>query len=199
MRNEIRMAFIAAIAMYSCLAQTGLDTNIYAQVRAVYGDETLSSDSRRFCAIRGEGFNAGWMNDGFKTLCRTVSNNCSQIASDWHIYGTNEVVNYTVLSAVCFSGWNVYTNFTEQMLAHFETDTNSCQWATIDFLVAPPGTPQERSLAMNYDLPAVSNILVRMRALAISIDDVPSKASIEYRLSGDAKQDFLDMKAAGAW
>ena len=191
----------------SFFAQSALVSNIYYQTINLYDGFRLYGSPHpaksRFFGVRGGGIRFELFDDEmqrFKLIVNVVSNNYGAIASDWHTYQTNEMVRFTTLSAVGYSGYNNYTNFIDRFLTFCETapvpGTN--YWESIEFLSGPYGTPMESQLPLNYESPIVSNIIIRMRSYAIKRGDTESINFYNTVLSGEWKRQYLLMKAAGA-
>ena len=82
-------------------------TNIYGKVTKLYDGHKVHgnpvSSYSRFLGVRGGGINNEFFDDEmrkFTNLVEIISNNCVSIAADWRTYETNEMVRFTVLSAV---------------------------------------------------------------------------------------------------
>lgn len=176
--------------------QSQLASNIYSQVKYLYSDYRSPYDY--FVTVRGGGFCREMDYRKILPLATLVSNNCAALVADWQTYEQNEMVRFTTLCAIAYSGFSNYTNFVDRVLARYEADTNSCSWATIRFASFPRGTILENGLEMNYDKPGVSNILVRLRALAVARGDNVLRDACDRELSGEAKRETLDLQAAGA-
>ena len=98
-------------------------TNIYSQVAKLYEGHKVHgnpvSSYSRFLGVRGGGINNEFFDDEirkFTNLVEIVSNNCASIAANWRTYETNEMVRFTVLSAVGYSGYDNYTNFVNTVI-----------------------------------------------------------------------------------
>ena len=102
-----------------------------------------------------------------------------------------------ILSAVGFPGLCAYTNLACSVLSLYEANTNSCSWKTIRMIHSPYGTDAEGLAALNYDVPGMSNIITRIRALAEAVGDTNVVWECDYRLSGHEKQELLELQAAG--
>ena len=176
-----------------------LITNVYEKCLCVFQDYRLQgyaiTPEDRFLAVRGGGVNFeldGIHLERFMELVKVVSNNCSQIASDWYSYETNEMVRFTTLSAVGCSGYNNYTNFVDKLLAFAETDTRTNYFGSLDFMMSPYGTKAESKLALNYASMIVSNIVLRFKAQSLKNADTNNIQWCDEVLSGEWKRDYLD-------
>ena len=205
----MRIIIIISIALCICAKLFSGDemllTDISSKCYRVYQDHYLNGHKRNpdryFRAVRGGGVDFeldGIHLERFMDLVKVVSNNCSQIASDWYSYETNEMVRFTTLSAVGYSGYNNYTNFVDKLLAFTETDTRTNYWRSLRFIMLPYGTKQETKLALTYEDVVVSNIFVRIRQQAINNVDTNSVNFCNRVLSGEWKREHLQMEAAGA-
>lgn len=176
--------------------QEQLASNIYLHVKNIYRDSRSPFDS--FVTVRGGGFCNEMEEEKILPLVSVVSNNCEAIADDWTMYETNEMVRFTTLCAIAYSGYDNYVEFADHMLSRHEADTNSCSWATVRFACLPYGTRLHDALEMHYETPVASNILTRLRALAIRHGDEALRNSCDLKLSGAAKREALELQAAGA-
>ena len=193
--------------MSSCCfsEENALLMNVYLKSSQVYQNHYLNgrlrSPERYFRCVRGGGVDFeldGIHLERFMDLVKVVSNNCSQIASDWYSYETNEMVRFTTLSAVGYSGYNNYTNFVDKLLTFAETDTRTNYWRSLRFIMSPYGTRQENRLALNYETGSVSNFFQRLRDQAIKHGETNSVSWCNDVLSGEWAKDHLQMEAAGA-
>ena len=86
------------------------------------------------------------------------------------------------------------------VLAGYEANTNYCGWDTIRFINYPYGASTNKYyLTMNYEQPAVSNIISRLRALAVARGDEDLREMCDERLSGEAKRNCLESIQIGDW
>jgi hypothetical protein len=182
-----------------------LSTNIYRKVMHVYENHMLHGSARNpiryFRAVRGGGIDFeldGVHLERFMDLVNVVSNNCSEIASDWYAYETNEMVRFTTLSAVGYSGYNNYTNFVDKLLTLAESDARTNYFESLDFIMGPYGTREESSIAVNYENGIISNLVVRFRNQSLKVSDTNNVNWCDKVLSGEWKRDYLDMKTSGA-
>ena len=134
----------------------------------------------------------------FIALSSFISNHCAEVAADWRTYETNEVVRFTTLSAVGYSGYSNFTNFADVVATQYLIDPSLCSWDTAHFLFSPYGTPCETYMALNYDNPAVSNVILKIRQVAVMNNDTNGVDTCDVYLSGKWKRQYLEMKAAGA-
>ena len=201
------MIIFVVIVMSSCCfsEENALLMNVYLKSSQVYQNHYLNgrlrSPERYFRCVRGGGVDFeldGIHLERFMDLVKVVSNNCPQIASDWYSYETNEMVRFTTLSAVGYSGYNNYTNFVDKLLAFAEVDTRTNYFGSLDFMMSPYGTKAESKLALNYESSIVSNIVLRFKAQSLKIADTNNIQWCDEVLSGEWKKDYLQMEAAGA-
>lgn len=179
--------------------QNALASNVYAQTRRIYEGDWLPPFSY-FCAVRGGGMCNDLNDQDFPKLyelCAVVSNHCDEIVADWHTYETNEMVRFTTLNAFSYAGYDYMTNLAVNVIGQYATNTNYCSWDTVKFLRNPYGTPLEWYMSRNYDVPAISNALLTVKANAESVGDSNIFHSCERDLSGETKTWYLEMKAAG--
>ena len=172
--------------------QDPLASNIYSRVKSMYEGHWLSPFDY-FLAVRGGGVDLEMPTADFFEFASFVSNNCSAIAADWPTYETNEMVRFTTLSAVGYSGVDNYTNFVDRILALHEGNVNSCGWETVRFLFHPYGTASHNTLDIYYDTSTVSNIIQRVRAIAIQRGDTNLLFTCDFMASGAQKQIILEM------
>ena len=194
----ITFAVLSILALM-CPASTNLPNTIYRSVDSVYGSSTYFDAETLFMGVRGGDGLVGNADTEkpFRELIPIVSNNYVAVERDWNDYRTNEVVRFTVLSAVAFSGVGVYTNFTAAMVARCERGCDTNDWESIRFLVTPIMTPQERAMMLNYDEPPYSNLLSRIRTCATRRNDTATAGICDDYISGEPRKEYLELKAAG--
>ena len=171
--------------------QNTLASNVYSKVKQLYAGHRSPFDF--FITVRGGGVDLEMPTADFFEFASFVSNNCSAIAADWPTYETNEMVRFTTLSAVGYSGVDNYTNFVDRILALHEGNVNSCGWETVRFLFHPYGTASHNTLDIYYDTSTVSNIIQRVRAIAIQRGDTNLLFTCDFMASGVQKQIILEM------
>ena len=171
--------------------QNTLASNVYSKVKQLYAGHRSPFDF--FITVRGGGVDLEMPTANFFEFASFVSNNCSAIAADWPTYETNEMVRFTTLSAVGYSGVDNYTNFVDRILALHEGNVNSCGWETVRFLFHPYGTASHNTLDIYYDTSTVSNIIQRVRAIAIQRGDTNLLFTCDFMASGVQKQIILEM------
>ena len=178
--------------------QNTLASNVYSKVKQLYAGHRSPFDF--FITVRGGGVDLEMPTADFFEFASFVSNNCSAIAADWPTYETNEMVRFTTLSAIAYSGFDRMTNLADRVLAGYEANTNYCGWDTIRFINYPYGASTNKYyLTMNYEQPAVSNIISRLRALAVARGDEDLREMCDERLSGEAKRNCLESIQIGDW
>ena len=189
----------AVMAGHVCLADFDLVTNVYAKANAVHeGNGQLPYDY--FLGVRGGGFLNDGMTDKFVSFCGFVSNRCNEIVADWPAYETNEVVRFTVHSAIGFSGFSNLTNLAERVLTLCEANSGAISSESLKMIRVPYGTPfdSEEYLALNIQVPGVSNIVQRLRCIEATKAHTNAVIFCDSCLSGERKEWVNDMKAAGA-
>ena len=180
-------AFVAIVAIGD-----DLSSNVYMKVASIFSGGDLSETNRLFAAVRGGGFDNELDSCQFNDLNSYVSNNCNQILSSWSLYRTNEVVRFSVLSAVGFSGVDVYTNTLSCLLASFESGCTS-EWASIEFVASPYGTPLDGILARRISAPGFSNLVSRVKSASLLMSDADTSDWCDEVLSGAAKRELDDL------
>ena len=180
-------------------------TNVYSKVTKLYEEHKVHgnpvSSYSRFLGVRGGGINNEFFDDEirkFTNLVEIVSNNCASIAADWRTYETNEMVRFTVLSAVGYSGYDNYTNFVNTVITPSCSLLYTNRWATVKFMLDPYGTEMEHQLALNYENPIVSNVVQRIKSESILQSNTNYINWCSEILSGEWKRWYLDMKMSGA-
>ena len=180
-------------------------TNVYSKVTKLYEEHkvhgNLVSSYSRFLGVRGGGVNNEFFDDEirkFTNLVEIVSNNCASIAADWQTYETNEMVRFTVLSAVGYSGYDNYTNFVNTVITPSCSLLYTNRWETVKFMLDPYGTEMEHQLALNYENPIVSNVVQRIKSESILQSNTNYINWCSEILSGEWKRWYLDMKISGA-
>lgn len=206
MKNAIATtAVIMAVSVV--YSSSDFATNVYNLVSHIWagyvidgGGRTLTPEQNCGSAIGGGLiYNVSeeeWRR--FRDYTEAVSNNCAEIIADWRSYETNEMVRFTTLNAIVYSGFDNYTNCIENLLSRYEADTNYFGLATMRFLAMPYGTMEgEYMLANHYDIPAVSNMLVRLRTQAENVGYEYVVQSCNTTLSGKKKADYDQLKPLG--
>ena len=180
-------------------------TNVYSKVTKLYEEHKVHgnpvSSYSRFLGVRGGGINNEFFDDEirkFTNLVEIVSNNCASIAADWRTYETNEMVRFTVLSAVGYSGYDNYTNFVNAVITPSCSLLYTNRWETVKFMLDPYGTEMEHQLALNYENPIVSNVVQRIKSESILQSNTNYINWCSEILSGEWKRWYLDMKRSGA-
>lgn len=180
-------------------------TNVYSKVTKLYEEHKVHgnpvSSYSRFLGVRGGGINNEFFDDEirkFTNLVEIVSNNCASIAADWQTYETNEMVRFTVLSAVGYSGYDNYTNFVNTVITPSCSLLYTNRWETVKFMLDPYGTEMEHQLALNYENPIVSNVVQRIKSESILQSNTNYINWCSEILSGEWKRWYLDMKISGA-
>ena len=175
-----------------------LVSNVYNQVSLIFKEDGgLNTESYFGGVYGGDGYLWGSLKQPFLEFVPVVSNNAVQITEDWDSYATNEVVSYTVLSAIGFSGFNVYTNFLESMLLRYEQTQTSNNWEVVRYLLLPINTPLENGLLLKNNNVAVSNMLLRIKTFAIQRNENKIKRLCERFISSEARRRYLDMIEMG--
>ena len=181
-----------------------LVANIYKKTIHVYSDYMFMGRLRTpeyvFSGVRGGGVDFeldGVHLERFMDLVNVVSNNYEVVASNWHAYETNEIVRFTTLSAVGYSGYNIYTNFVRMVLDSCDRFPRTNSWDSIRFISGPYGTPMDIQLAMNYGNSIVSNLVNRIKEYAVENNSTNDVIWCNKVLSGEWKAEQLEMEAAG--
>lgn len=185
-----------------------IQSNVFETVRSVYTGNSISVDDAmiadRFQSVRGGGVSLeleGTELMAFSNLCSVVSNHASFIANSWQSYATNECVRFSVLSAICYSGQAIFTNFTDRILAYYEMSpdgsSDSSYYPVIKFLLSPYGTPTEKYFVNDYDQFGVSNLLMRISSVFSTRGHTNEVMWCSRILSGETKQMFLQEETDG--
>ncbi len=205
MKCRLMLLLIGVMGIVYGDAGGQLRTNIYERAYSIFridGECTLEKDvMRRFYGIRG-GYGMGMDLNGyersaFSNLCAVVSNKYVEVASDWRSYSTNELVRFSVLSAIGFSGRDIYTNFTGRILSLYESFPSDDGWRSVVFLQCPYGTPMEWCLTFDYDKPGISNLIQRISAAASQHGSTNVVSTCDEMLSGESKRVHLELRANG--
>lgn len=181
-------------------ADEPLISNIYERVNRVYGSDKWDSPRDVFRSVRGgDGYEFGSVRKPFYELIPVVSNNFEKIVRDWDAYATNEVVAFTVANAAAYSGGDVLVTLANEALSRYERTNAADDWWLLKYLLIPDLTPQMHFMIMHYDSPAVNDLIVRFRACAETRGVESNRVSwCDEALSGSAKKEYLELKAAGA-
>ncbi len=183
-------------------ASESLTTNVYAMVQSVFAAEAATSGetpTNIYYGAVGGGMAQECMNEAFRSFCTFVSNHCDAIASDWNSYETNDMVRFTTLSAIGFSGFHNLTNVADKVLSLYEANTNSVCWSTINMLCTPDDPAEATSyLGLHYEDPGVSNLVLRFRQAGVSASNDAFVQYCDSCLAGEEKAKYQDMKSSGA-
>ena len=187
------------------VAGSSLTTNIYAKTHRIYEEYSLHGTAytplEHFLGVRGGGVAMELEGEHlarFTNLVEIVSNNCASIAADWRTYETNEMVRFTVLSAVGYSGYDNYTNFVNTVITPSCSLLYTNRWETVKFMLDPYGTEMEHQLALNYESLGISNIVQKIKAESVLQGNTNYVNWCNKILSGEWKRWYLDMKISGA-
>ena len=192
------ITFLILGSSYALAMDSSLVSNVYTRVGTVFQEDGGLGTRRLFGGVAGgDGFMWGSLKQPFLELVPVVSNNYVQIAEDWDAYQTNRVVSFTVISAIGFSGFNVYTNFLETMLSRYEQTQTSNDWKVVRHLLLPINTPLENGLLLKNNNVAVSNMLLRIKTGAIQRSDNKINRLCERFISSEARRRYLDMIEMG--
>lgn len=173
-------------------------TNVFFRAHEVYAVGDASPISVFHDAVGG-GILQACDRDRFFTFVHFVSNNCDRIIADWGAYETNRVARFTTQCAIGFMGFEAQTNLADKVLSMYEADVNAVSWDTMQMIRHPDGPPDICNyLALHYDNPCVSNIIMRLRAIAVQRSDSELVDDCDMLLTGQPKRAYLDMKDAGA-
>ena len=195
---KIIFPFALLFSLFVHGEDVSLVSNVYNQVSLIFKEDGgLNTESYFGGVYGGDGYLWGSLKQPFLEFVPVVSNNAVQITEDWDSYATNEVVSYTVLSAIGFSGFNVYTNFLESMLLRYEQTQTSNNWEVVRYLLLPINTPLENGLLLNNNNVAVSNMLLRIKTFAIQRNENKIKRLCERFISSEARRRYLDMIEMG--
>ena len=198
MKKIILLATFSTIFTSFC-ENISLISNVYNQVGLIFKEDGgLNTESYFGGVYGGDGYMWGSLKQPFFELVPVVSNNYTQIADDWDAYVTNDIVSYTVLSAIGYSGLNVYTNFLGSMVTRYEQTYTTNDWETVRTLSRSYQTPMWNALLLHYDNVAVSNLILRIKSGATRAGDTKTKDLCAEILTGETREAYLLMKAAGA-
>lgn len=201
---DMRIAGVLIVLMSTCVAQCDDEAFVqsaYAQVLDVYSQGARAPYDKFTSVSCGHGISAeldrGIAMTNFLRYCSTVSNNFDRITTNWSAFETNEMVRYTTISAVGYCGADLYTNFCNRVLDS-RMEANDDQMETAVTLLYPEGTPMYNYLMMNYNLPGISNIVHRIREIAIQNNKTNTAERCADILSGAEKIYYIEMRDAGA-
>lgn len=196
----IGVFFVVIASLQGHCDENGFLVNAYDQIRNVYLCVGEMVDEECLTIRRGGGIDSeldrGVAMTNFLSYCVFVSNNVDRVMSDWNAFETNETARFTTMSAIAHCGVNYYTNFCNRVLIT-PVQANCQQMDTAYYLLNPYGTPLEHYLSMNYDTPGVSNIINRIREIAIRNNATETAEHCLYMLSGDDKRECLMLREAG--
>ena len=195
--NRIVVGLIAMSPLVA-LGDMALVSNVYVRAHGVYAEAGESAQSGFHDALGGGILNA-CSSGRFMAFRDYVTNHCDEIVTDWVSYETNDLVRFTTQCAIGYSCFEMQTNLAHKVLSLYEANTNSIGWGTIEMLASPDGYPDvEHYLELHYDSPGVSNIIVRLKAIAIQRNENKLREYCDSLFTGEPKREYLEMKACGA-
>lgn len=174
--------------------------NLYRMVDRVYGGEAGTPALSVFRSVRGgDGFDFGSIRRPFLDLVSVVSNSYGTILRSWDGCATNEMVAFTVANAAVRSGDAAHLALADVVISRYERTGQAADWALATYVVCPSLTTRMQFMLLHHDSSAVNALLRRFRACARTREDAQDLAEwCDDVLSGKAREEYLEMKAAGA-
>ncbi len=134
----------------------------------------------------------------FTNLVTVISNEVGGCFDDWKVLATNNLNRALFRTALAESGPEVYTCFVTNALD--KSALQSMGYGSLELVeyMGAACTRLENYYMLNYDQPGVSNLWLRARAIFATKGLSESVEWTDRILSGEAKTDYLELKAAGA-
>ena len=155
-------------------------------------------DLRAYCAtsncgdllfVKSWGFSpAAYGASPFVHAVASVSNHWQEAMADWDYYATNAEHRLLLQNLIGFAGTNTLLGVWDALMDVHEANTNRCSLQRITEFYDAPSSPLEYYVFEHFDIPAVSNRLVRNRGLCVS--NVEMRVYFDGILSGEAKAEL---------
>ena len=130
----------------------------------------------------------------FINAVAAVSNHWQGALDDWGYYATNSERRLLLANVVSFAGTNALIGLWGNLLTMCEQQSNPVLLQFIDEFHAPSTGPLEDYVFLNYDIPAISNCLLRAKALH-SPTNTEMRTYYNAILSGDYRETIEDQRA----
>jgi hypothetical protein len=129
----------------------------------------------------------------FQNAVAAVSNHWQGAFSDWGYYATNSERRLLLANVVSFAGTNAFIGLWGKLLDMYEQQSDSVLLRFIDEIHAPATGPLEDYVFLNFDLPAISNCLLRTRAFH-SPTNTEMRTYYDSVLSGEYRETIEDQR-----
>ena len=123
----------------------------------------------------------------------SVSNHWQGAFDDWGRYATNSEIRLLMENVVSFAGTNAFIGLWGKLLDMYEQQPDPVLLKFIDEIHAPSTGPLEDYVFLNFDLPAISNCLLRTKALH-SPTNTEMRAYYDSVLSGEYRETIEDQR-----
>ncbi len=101
----------------------------------------------------------------FTNAVASVSNHWQDAIIDWGYYATNSERRLILANIVSFAGTNAFIGIWSNLVTFCENTHDSVVLKFIDDIHAPATGPLEDYVFLHFDIPAISNCLLRTKAL----------------------------------
>ena len=134
----------------------------------------------------------------FTNLVTVISNEVGGCFEDWKSLATNDLNRALFRIALAEAGPDVYTHFVTNALDKSALQTVGYGGFELVEYMGAACTRLENYYMLNYDQPVVNNLWLRARTIFEAHSLSNSVRWVDRILSGEAKSDYLELKAAGA-
>ena len=130
----------------------------------------------------------------FTNAVAMVSNHWAEALADWNYFNTNTESRILFENIVSFAGTNALIGIWSALLDACENEPNFGMRQFIEYVHAPANGPLKNYVFLNYDMPAISNCLLRSKELYGSTN-TEMRAYYDSVLTGRHKRIIEDERA----
>ena len=134
----------------------------------------------------------------FTNLVAAISNEVNGCFADWKVLATNDLNRALFRTALAESGPGIYTRFVTNALDKSALQAMEYGGLELEEYMDAACTRLEDYYMLNYSQPGISNLWLRARAIFEAKGLSDSVKWVDDILSGEAKKEYLELKAAGA-
>lgn len=145
--------------------------------------------------VRDWGFSPrSYQTPPFSNAVCVVSNHWREIGADWNSFATNDEVRLLLRNIVSYAGTNALVGTWSALVDLYTQKPDQRILGFIDDIHAPATGPLEDYVFLNFDIPAISNCLLRSKAL-YSPTNTEMHAYYDSILSGEYRKTIEDQRA----
>ena len=135
-----------------------------------------------------------YMSAPFINAVEAISNHWQEALADWGFFATNEEHRLLFRHLVGFAGTNAFIGVWNRLIDLHEADARQCAAKYIREVRTAASTPLEDYVFLNYQIPAISNSLIRSRAL-YSATNADMQVYFDEIFTGYRKEEIEDERA----